>query len=772
MKFGKFRVLIFSFSATLLDQKIIWAKEYISVPKFLNSAERPSNQPLVVEARTVFFDQEKHLLLAKEVSIWQEGRRLRCDQLHYDQAKEELLAQGHVEIIDQAGNRLSCHQARLVGGLKEGIMSQVRALTAEQERVTAQSVKKDQYTQTFLSASYTPCLFCPDALIQQPTWSLHGKEIIHNNQSKIIEFKNVHMKFLGIPVAYVPYFYFPTQRQSGFLAPIISQTKELGAYWGQPYYWAISPNQDLTTALFGMTEGGGMLHSVYRLQTSKGPIRIEGALNGAKTLYIEPSPHLSFTQPQKIGPVRGFGSVDCDLHINPYWRFKIHEVAASDPTFLSTRPFFGQTSVFPYLESETKIEGFFPKQGQYFRCSGLRYQNLSPEDKTQGSCFLYPELLYQYSSPAFWNQLCKTEAQLGTLSLYRPYGGPSMQRLCMNLKWQGSFENTWGQQWNAFLFTNGALYYSQLKPYTSLLLPDDQSLLTPDEVSLLDRPKAHMDRSRGRIFPQAGLEGAWPFFLRNLMLLPRVQLLTSPCGLNSLYIPNQDSQVIEFNDANILWPNRFMGWDRVDDGTRLNYVLETEYRIPGSDLGIQILGGQSYAFSRPAKDLAMVGVRKGFSDTVGRVQLNLGEFSNLIYRCRYQFPTNKSSLQEVGGTVGCSFFRLATTYIFLRPDQGKVADSNQLFWQASWILKKYWTLKAFVTQDFLGKSWKNKILDKGLGVEYQDDCFSAGLVVQHAFFKMRDLVPGFSVNFYVSFKNLGTSIRHQPQRFPRNMPNF
>ena len=58
--------------------------------------------------------------------------------------------------------------------------------------------------------------------------------------------KDATFKVNDIPVAYSPYFYSPLERKTGFLLPAFGFSGNKGAYFNQPFFWALSDNRDMT----------------------------------------------------------------------------------------------------------------------------------------------------------------------------------------------------------------------------------------------------------------------------------------------------------------------------------------------------------------------------------------------------------------------------------------------------------------------------------------------------------------------------------------------
>src|SRR3546814_3789366 len=74
-------------------------------------------------------------------------------------------------------------------------------------------------------------------------------------------------------------------------------------------------------------------------------------------------------------------------------------------------------------------------------------------------------------------------------------------------------------------------------------------------------------------------------------LTPRVQFVASPPTTN-LEIPNEDARAVDLEDSNLFTLNRFPGYDRWEDGTRVTYGLEWALDLPKTAIRTTI--GQSY----------------------------------------------------------------------------------------------------------------------------------------------------------------------------------
>ena len=82
-----------------------------------------------------------------------------------------------------------------------------------------------------------------------PPWVIEAREVEHDKNKKIVYYKDAWLKLYNVPVLYYPRFFHPdpsVERQTGFLKPSTSQSKELGSSIYLPYFYVLSDSQDLT----------------------------------------------------------------------------------------------------------------------------------------------------------------------------------------------------------------------------------------------------------------------------------------------------------------------------------------------------------------------------------------------------------------------------------------------------------------------------------------------------------------------------------------------
>ena len=109
-------------------------------------------------------------------------------------------------------------------------------------------------------------------------------------------------------------------------------------------------------------------------------------------------------------------------------------------------------------------------------------------------------------------------------------------------------------------------------------------------------------------------------------LVPRVQLVLTPPTPN-LDIPNEDARSVDLEDSNLFALNRFPGYDRWEDASRVTYGLD--WSLDRNNVSIDSTIGQSYRFG-PLRDIFPhgTGLTGRVSDIVGRTESAMGASSS------------------------------------------------------------------------------------------------------------------------------------------------
>ena len=130
-------------------------------------------------------------------------------------------------------------------------------------RIKSLGIEKKPNKTIMQKAVFTPCKENGNC----PPWQLSAQTITHDEKKKTLYYKNAWLKIYDKPVLYFPKFFHPdptVKRQSGFLIPSFSTSKNLGSSINIPYYKVISDNKDLTFKPRLFTNNKLLSQSEYR----------------------------------------------------------------------------------------------------------------------------------------------------------------------------------------------------------------------------------------------------------------------------------------------------------------------------------------------------------------------------------------------------------------------------------------------------------------------------------------------------------------------------
>ena len=114
---------------------------------------------------------------------------------------------------------------------------------------------------------------------------------------------------------------------------------------------------------------------------------------------------------------------------------------------------------------------------------------------------------------------------------------------------------------------------------------------------------------------------------------PRVQLVLTPPTSN-LDIPNEDARSVDLEDSNLFALNRFPGYDRWEDSSRVTYGVDWSLDRPNLSIDSNI--GQSYPIHGGTSifSLKVRALTDRVSDIVGRTRIRYGRFIDITHRYR------------------------------------------------------------------------------------------------------------------------------------------
>ena len=260
----------------------------------------------------------------------------------------------------------------------------------------------------------------------------------------------------------------------------------------------------------------------------------------------------------------------------------------------------------------------------------------------------------------------------------------------------------------------------------------------------------------------------WPFigaaFGGTQRLTPRVQVVLTPPTPN-LSIPNEDARSIDLEDSNLFALNRFPGYDRWEDGSRITYGIE--YALDRPNVSIDTIIGQSYRLTRAESIFPDgTGLTDRFSDIVGRTRVRFGRLIDLTHRFRIDKSNFAPRRNELDLTVGTDQTYAQIGYLRLNRNIGSsvedLRDKEELRLAGRIKFARYWSVFGATVIDLTDAKEDPLSLADGyepvrhrLGVTYEDECLELGLSWKRDYERIGAFRKGSTFALRIALKGLG-----------------
>ena len=686
--------------------------------------------PFLLSADQMTYDKKLGYVTAiGDVEISSEGRVLLADRVNYNQRDGVVTASGNLTLLEPSGEVIFAEHMRLSDDLTKGFIESVRILLTDNSRFAANEARLHNENQLEMNrAVYSPCELCEDDPSRAPLWQLKAVKVVHYRNLHEVEYRHATLEVFGIPIAYTPYFRHVdplTQRKSGFLAPKLGSSSELGSTVQIPYFWAIDRERDLTFSPIITSEQELVLVGEYRALTELGGYHGEVSLTYTDKRNDN---NERLSEKEIRGHVDALGRFDIDQT----WRWGFDLSRSTDDTYLSRYDFNGEDT----LTSSLFAEGFGGRN--FAAASVFAFQGLEVDDNPGTTPLVAP--LLEYSASLNSERLSgRVQFDASAVSLYRRDGFDS-RRLSLDGKLQIPYVDDLGSIYA--LTANLGVDFYHLSGFAVTGKVDGDS---------------SDNRIESRLWPVLALDWRFPFVRREgtvrQVVEPVVQLIFAPYGGNPKEIPNEDSRSLEFDDTNLFSLNRFPGHDRVESGPRANIGLKASaHGISGGYSSITV--GQVFRVRDDDTFAPRTGLDDHRSDYVMALTVAPSRFLDLNYRLR--LDRNKFSLRrnEIYFSIGPEFLKLNTSYVALEREQtvDELDAREELYNTLRWEIDQRWIATAESRRDLSGDESQ---IHSRAGIQYLDECIGFGLTIQRKFTRDRDVEPSTSVNFRFLLQNLG-----------------
>jgi LPS-assembly protein len=691
------------------------------------------------------YDNDTDTVIATgDVRMYRRSDRLRADKVTWNRTTGQVVAEGNIVVTNPAGDEAYGDRIELTDSLKDGVVQNMLVVLEAGGRIAAERGERNENgIITVRNAAYTPCTVTgADGCPKEPSWKITADKVVYNPDSGRLRYTGARVSVFGFATIPLPVFSHPVGGKSddGFLMPDIRYSRTNGLQMSLPYFFSLAPNRDLTVTPRIYSAVLPMVQAEYRELNTLGAFRVS-----AYGTYSRRADDLTVpvTPATSKNDFRGYLDANGRYQLTPNWAVSGSIRLTSDRTFLRRY----DISRDDRLRNNVRVERI--DENSYFSINGWAVQTLRVGERQGLQPFVLPEIDYR---KRFNEGLVggRVELQLNTLAIART-GGQDSQRAFASARWDLRRLTAWGQEITLTAYGRADVYNAH------------DTLLTTVAGYRGDEGFSFRGVAAG------ALDMKWPlvgeFLGGTQRITPRVQVVAAP-RTNNIDIPNEDARAVDLEDSNLFALNRFPGYDRFEDSSRVTWGVEYALYLPGFSLDANI--GQSYRFSsRPLTIFPDgTGLNDRVSDFVGRTVIRFRDFVTFTHRYRIDKDGLAFRRNEVDMTVGSRSTYVSLGYLRLNRNIGPaledLQDREEARIGARVQIARYWSLSGSAlidltdrNEDILSVSDGFQPVRHRLGITYEDDCLRLGLTWKRDYETTGDARRGNSYLLSLSFKNLG-----------------
>jgi LPS-assembly protein len=698
----------------------------------------PSEDQIVTfSADTVTYDNDADLVTASgEVRMNREGNYLAADQVIWDRKSGQVYAKGNVVVVTPEGDKLIGENVQLTDSLRDGTVDNLMVVLESGGRIAARHGARVNGVSTFTSAIYTPCPVTTDTgCPKRPSWSITAARVIDDPKSKRIRFEGGHLQLFGVNLPLLPVVSIArgTEGASGWLVPDFAISSRNGFELAVPYHWQIAPNRDATITPHAYTSVLPAIELKYRELNSLGAFQADGFLTYGR---------VDSTSSTNPGPrqLRGYFDGNGKWQLDQEWSITTSLRIATDKTVTRRYDLTNDDR----LRNVVNVERITPDS--YISIAAWAFQGLRVDDQQKQIPFALPAIDARFRFDDIAGGHLEIEGN--SLAVTR-IEGQDTQRAFASATWDLRRLTPWGQQVTLTAFGRGDVYHT-----------DDAQDTT---VAIYRGTDGWHARAIGAL----AADVQWPFigdFFGGIQrLVPRVQLVLTPPTSN-VDIPNEDSRSVDLEDSNLFALNRFAGYDRWEDASRVTYGFD--WSLDRKNLSIDSTIGQSYRFGRLRNIFPEgTGLTGRVSDIVGRTRIRYGRFIDITHRYRLDKDNLAVRRNEIDLTLGTTQTYAQIGYLRLNrnidPTIEDLRDKEELRVAARILFRRYWSVFGATVIDLTDKAEDPLSLADGwepvrsrLGIQYEDDCLTLGLTWRRDYERIGTFRKGSTFALHLAFKGV------------------
>lgn len=674
-------------------------------------------------ADSLRIEADQRLVAEGNVEVLYQGVRLRARRIVYDDAAGTVNIEGPMTLVQDENAVLIAEGGQISTDLREGVLRSARFVMNQQLQIAANEIIRadGRYTQASRTVA-SSCEVCPGGR-QVPLWEIRAERVLHDQQEHRIYFDRAQFRIAGIPVAYIPRLKLPdptVKRERGFLPPSFVSSSELGTGLKVPYFIPLGERRDLTVTPFVSSKRAEMVELRYREAYRNGWMEATGAV-ARDEIYPRHTRYFLFAN----GRFR--------LPQDFVMRFDLQ--ISSDPAFLLD---------YDYTERDRLVSDIVidrARRDEYIGVQLFHYYSLRDQENNSTLASVISDGIWErrYELPGpiggFGNYGLETHSHMRSSDIdYDADGdgeidGRDMSRL--------SLFATWRREW---LLQGGLVLagMADLRGHAYWIADDTTA-----------------DDQLTRIVPTIATELRWPLVKstrgRALQTLePVAQLVWTPKQKNT--VPNEDSQLVEFDETNLFALNRFPGADAYEQGLRANLGLRwTRIDPEGWTFGVTV--GRVLRADDLGQFTDASGLDGTSSDWLAAFSVDWRDGVQLTNRALFDddltFSKNEVRLDWSRGRLD-----MATSFIWMEADivEKRPDETSEWAMDAGWRFNDSWRGTTHWRYDFAAE----RAARAGFGVAYRNECVAVDLSLSRRFTTSTSVTPSTRFSLSVELAGFGS----------------
>ena len=697
-----------------------------------------------LEADVVTQNENTHHVVADgSVEARYKGRVLRAEHVDYDSESGLVAASGKVQVLSPDGTAQFAESLTLDKTMSTGFAEGFSTRLQGNVKIAAASARRKNADVTTLDhVVFTPCPVCADNGETHPTWSIQARSVVEDKRRKTLTFRHAVIEILGLPVFYVPVITGPdptSARKSGLLLPVVTFAGRRGPSYEQPYYKVLSASSDLTLTPQINVRVNPFLNLEWRKRFYSGLVDVRAG-------YTYDQDFTSGGDKFGARTSRSFILGSGVFQLSPKWQWGFTAERTSDKLIFdkySVGDVFLDRGLYATDDRRLISQLYAVRQdtNAYLSVAAISVQGLRATDLQSSFPTVAPliEARWEPKSAVLGGRL---RLNGSAVVLTRDQSSAAIAAATTAGQLTDDSRRATGQaDWErSFTFKNGL----RIQPFLDGRV---------DVYNVTGLTTAPSNGTLTRAFGTLGANITYPLIKQagdvTWILEPMAQLAVSPNTRLDARIPNEDSQVFEFDETNLFEVNRSPGYDLYEGGQSVTLGgRATAFLTDGRN--VSFIVGRRFAVRDDLTLPDRTGLRSALSDYIFAADAIPFKGIRVFSRLRLDSETFALNRLETGASFTTARLNGYVSYVheIQSPTGGRVS-SLDLHGEA--FVTRHWGATTYAIID--NGNWRRR----DFGVVYRDDCLRVEVLYRHDETTNGTLGPSSSVVLRLSLATFGNS---------------